>query len=346
VNPNLRDAVLNNHLVYFSDKILPLNQFSDGSIDPQKDSRSLYLSEQDYTILSDHIKTIEPTGEKLSTDSLDEVEIVEFSPNRLSLETSTGNQQFLTMLQTNFKGWKAFIDNQPTPIYTSNFNFRTILLPEGKHVVRFEYKNNKILVLYFISNFVFIICALFLLGNWIYKVNPERKLSLFIPLTLLAFILIQGIRFLTVQDTNLKMYEACTQPWLKKDPIFSYQPDFRSELPEKNSILVDTNMEFLNIAEIVNEDGILKNGTLVVRAKVLPDTYRNAIIVSQILRNDKSLEWHSTKIENHIESLGQWNDLFYIRNFYKLEQNDAIQIYIWNNGRSRLRIADISVDYY
>ncbi len=344
--PNLREAVLNNHLTYFSDNILPLNQFSDSNINPQKDSRSLYLSEQDYTFLSDHFMRSDNKDEQLSTDSLDEVEIVEFSPNRVSLETKTLNPQFLTLLQTNFKGWNAFIDNQPTPIYTSNFNYRTILLPQGKHVVRFEYQNNKILVLYFFSNILFIVCVLFLLGRWIYKENPESKSFLFIPLFLLAVILTLSLRSLTAEDTYVKTYEANTQPWLKKDPIFSFQPYSENELSGEKSILVDEDRMFQPIATIVNEDEKLKNGTLVVRAKILPETYSNALIVSQISGYEQAIGWHGSKIETQIETLNQWNDIFYIRNFYQLKPNEGINIYLWNIGNSRFRIDDISVEYY
>ena len=236
--PNLRNAVLNNHLTYFSDEILPLNQFSDSRIDPQKDSRSLYLSEQEYTSLSDRIKANLKPGEQLSPDSLDEVKIIDFSPNRVSLETKTSNQQFLTLLQTNFKGWNAYIDNQSTPLYTSNFNYRTILLPKGNHVVKFEYKNNKLLILYIISNVLFMITVLFLMGHWIYLSNHKTKVFLIVPLLVLAVILTLCFRSLTAKDENVKMYEAYVNRWSTKDPIYNYQPDNTNEKYTYDSITV------------------------------------------------------------------------------------------------------------
>ncbi|HSH19497.1 MAG TPA: hypothetical protein VLA03_03540, partial [Draconibacterium sp.] len=133
--PNLKNAVLNNPLFYFSDKILSLKQFNDDNIEPQKNAQDLYFSDDDFKTLSQ--KTVE-------IDSSGTIEIVEFSPNQVTVETNSKSDQLFTMLQTNFKGWKAFIDNQDAPIYTSNFNYRTIFLPKGKHTVRYEYSNNKI----------------------------------------------------------------------------------------------------------------------------------------------------------------------------------------------------------
>jgi len=353
--PNLRNAVLNNHLTYFSDEILPLNQFSDSSIDPQKDSRSLYLSEQEYTSLSDRIMAIVKAGEQLSTDSLDEVKIVDFSPNRVSLETKTSNQQFLTLLQTNFKGWNAYIDNQSTPLYTSNFNYRTILLPKGNHVVKFEYRNKKLLILYIISNVLFMITVLFLFGRWIYLGNHKTKVFLIVPLFVLAVILTLCFRCLTTKDENVKMYEAYVNRWSTKDPIYSYQPDNTDEkftydsitvFSGEKSIIVDESTEFLTVVELINEDEKLNNGTLVVSAKLFPDSYNNALIVSQISGEDPATGWHGSKIESQIENLNQWNDLFYIRNFYQIKQNESIKVYIWNNGKSSFRIDDIIVNYY
>jgi len=332
-----------------------LNQFSDSSIDPQKDSRSLYLSEQEYTSLSDRIMAIVKAGEQLSTDSLDEVKIVDFSPNRVSLETKTSNQQFLTLLQTNFKGWNAYIDNQSTPLYTSNFNYRTILLPKGNHVVKFEYRNKKLLILYIISNVLFMITVLFLFGRWIYLGNHKTKVFLIVPLFVLAVILTLCFRCLTTKDENVKMYEAYVNRWSTKDPIYSYQPDNTDEkftydsitvFSGEKSIIVDESTEFLTVVELINEDEKLNNGTLVVSAKLFPDSYNNALIVSQISGEDPATGWHGSKIESQIENLNQWNDLFYIRNFYQIKQNESIKVYIWNNGKSSFRIDDIIVNYY
>ena len=100
--PNLRNAVLNHHLVYFSDVILPLSQFNDSTFDPVTNRDDLYIPDDNYKILANKNVKVEPT---------DFIKFLEFSPNKISVETGTANDQFLTMLQTNFKGWKAFIAN-------------------------------------------------------------------------------------------------------------------------------------------------------------------------------------------------------------------------------------------
>lgn len=344
--PKLKDAVLNNHLFYFSDKILPLKHFSDSSINIQNNNKYLYLSDEDFSALSD--KTV-------AIDNLDKISILEFLPNAVKIETNTQNDQFLTMLQTNFKGWKAFIDNKYTPIYTSNFNYRTIFLPKGNHIVRYEYKNRRLLILYIISNAFFIFCVLFLLGYWLHKKSFKRRYVFFIPLVVLFMFILLSIKCMTYKNSNLGTHQVYSNRWSTKNAIISYKKNFENELigcdsvkgfTDKNCFNVDSNIEFLPIANFVNEDQKLNSSTMVVTTNIFPKSYSQALIVSELIRTNQPSEWHATKLEKQIENLNQWNDIIYQRNFYNLNEKDSIKVYLWNPKKSEFRIDNIIVDFY
>ena len=343
---NLKNAVLNNHLFYFSDKILPLKLFSDSSIETKNKTKFLYLSDKDFSALSDKM---------VASNDSDKITILKFLPSEVAIETKTQNDQFLTMLQTNFKGWKAFIDDKYTPIYTSNFNYRTVFLPKGNHIVRYEYKNKRILILYIISNAFFILSLLFLLSYWLRRKNFKKKLVIFIPLVLLFILILLSVKCMTYKDLNIGTLQAYRNRWSKEDAIISYRKDYKNELIYHDSVkelasnkgfVLDSTIEFLPILNFVNEDQKLNSNTMVVTMKIYPDSYREAFIVSELIRTNKQSEWHAMKIEKQIENLNQWNDIIYCRNFYNLEDKDNIKVYLWNPKKSKFRMDNVFVNFY
>lgn len=344
--PNLKNAVLNNHLFYFSDTIFPLEHFADSLIDKQKDAAHLYFSDADFKTLS---------AKNGSIDSTATIKITQFSPNKVIVETDSKTDQFLTMLQTNFKGWKAFIDNTNTPIYTSNFNYRTIFLPKGTHSVRFEYSNNKVLVLYILSNICFLFSVLLLIGIVVRNSNLPGKTFVFIPLVLLMLIAFFVLKRLAVSDKNHTTNEVLAERWANKTSVFQFKKDFETEPDKKtseDSILykpgfkINPEMEYFPITEFPVDNKMCGAGTLVVTAKVFSDKYPEALVVSDVTGSNVPDTWHASKIERQMEQPGQWNDLIYCRNFYELNENDTIKVFIWNLNKTGFEIDNITVDFY
>jgi hypothetical protein len=56
----------------------------------------------------------------------------------------------LVFSETNFPGWRAFVDGIPTPIYTANHLFRGIFVGTGVHKVVFKFQPTCILLSFFI----------------------------------------------------------------------------------------------------------------------------------------------------------------------------------------------------
>jgi hypothetical protein len=46
----------------------------------------------------------------------------------------------VTFSETAYPGWKAYLDGQPTPIYTANDAFRALFVPVGNHQIEFKYQ--------------------------------------------------------------------------------------------------------------------------------------------------------------------------------------------------------------
>ncbi len=74
-----------------------------------------------------------------STDDDDKVSIVHWEPNSITISTSAHGKRFLLLSETYFPGWKAAVDGRDTSIYRSNYIFRGLVVPPGKHTVIFRY---------------------------------------------------------------------------------------------------------------------------------------------------------------------------------------------------------------
>jgi uncharacterized membrane protein YfhO len=46
----------------------------------------------------------------------------------------------LVLSETNYPGWKAWLDDQPTPIIPTDIALRGIVVPAGAHRVRMEFR--------------------------------------------------------------------------------------------------------------------------------------------------------------------------------------------------------------
>jgi hypothetical protein len=68
------------------------------------------------------------------------VHALSFTNNTVTIDVESSQAGYLVLADSNYPGWRAFIDSRPTAIFTANFLFRGIDLPAGRHSVRFEYR--------------------------------------------------------------------------------------------------------------------------------------------------------------------------------------------------------------
>ncbi|RJQ27892.1 hypothetical protein C4577_00425 [Candidatus Parcubacteria bacterium] len=68
------------------------------------------------------------------------VEIVNYTPNKVAIDTTTTQEEVLVLADQYEKGWTATIDGQITPISRANLIFRAIKIPPGTHRIVFSYQ--------------------------------------------------------------------------------------------------------------------------------------------------------------------------------------------------------------
>ncbi|NCN58335.1 YfhO family protein [Candidatus Microgenomates bacterium] len=66
--------------------------------------------------------------------------ITSYTPNRVEIETDSRCPAILFLSDNYYPGWNAYIDEEKTKIYRSDYSFRAVTVPEGIHKVQFKYE--------------------------------------------------------------------------------------------------------------------------------------------------------------------------------------------------------------
>ncbi len=73
-------------------------------------------------------------------DTSSRVTLTEYSLNHLNFESNNAHEGFAVFSDIYYPlGWKAYIDNEETPIINTNYVLRGIFIPAGNHKIRFEF---------------------------------------------------------------------------------------------------------------------------------------------------------------------------------------------------------------
>ena len=251
--PNLRDAVLNNHLVYFSDHIFPLSQFNDSLVNPELHSNYLFFSDSIYNQLKVN---------SVSANTSDSAQITEFGPNNVRIETRTAANQYLTIIQSNYKGWAAFVDNVKVPIYSSNFNYKTIFLPKGKHTVNFRFRNNAVLWTYIFSNLFFVGILVFFAAYLLLRKTNSRFISVSFALVVFCALLILLLVRINVKRETETSNQQINRRWNNVPSAVHLDENFESVRNNlkydsvtvysgKRSLVIDSITDYSPTMEIV-----------------------------------------------------------------------------------------------
>ncbi len=83
--------------------------------------------------------TAQPRLSFSSPDNQGTTNILLYKSTVVELEVSSPIRQHLILSDTYMPGWKAFVNGEKVPFVQSSHPFREIEIPEGKHIVKFEY---------------------------------------------------------------------------------------------------------------------------------------------------------------------------------------------------------------
>ncbi|RPI18069.1 MAG: hypothetical protein EHM58_07020 [Ignavibacteriae bacterium] len=81
-------------------------------------------------------------GVKIDTpDSTAAAEVTGYALHDITVNVNASGNNLLYLSETYYpSGWNAYIDGQPTEIFKTNYLFRSIVVPKGKHSVEFKFE--------------------------------------------------------------------------------------------------------------------------------------------------------------------------------------------------------------
>lgn len=85
------------------------------------------------------VGVIEGKNNQLMTNwSVGSANVNLYTANKIIIDTENKGTGFLILTDTFYPTWKAFIDDKSTTTYLTDYNFRGVIVPGGRHVVEFR----------------------------------------------------------------------------------------------------------------------------------------------------------------------------------------------------------------
>ncbi|MCX6044834.1 MAG: YfhO family protein [Chloroflexi bacterium] len=103
----------------------------------------------------------------------DQTKIIAYHPEQVTIQIRTAQSALLVLSDSAYPGWSATLDDQPTPIYTTNYLFRGVSVPAGDHTVSFRYQPASWRHGLWISGLSLLFCLLLLVGYFWSKIHKR-----------------------------------------------------------------------------------------------------------------------------------------------------------------------------
>jgi uncharacterized membrane protein YfhO len=68
---------------------------------------------------------------------LGDAQVINYQNDKVLIKTNNPGEGFLVLTDSYYYNWHATIDGQEAPIYLTDYNFRGIITPRGKHTIEF-----------------------------------------------------------------------------------------------------------------------------------------------------------------------------------------------------------------
>ena len=150
--PQLLSEIEKNKILLLSDSIYHEKDLDKYKKDSLFNSTQLFFNEVDFSSLKQH---------KFESSVDDNAVLTAYNATSFNMNCSVKNERLLTLFQKEYYGWNAYINGEKAPIYKSNLNFMTLVVPPGKSKISFKYENMALTIAFYISA-GFILLAIFL----------------------------------------------------------------------------------------------------------------------------------------------------------------------------------------
>ncbi len=112
-------------------------------------------------------------------DTAASIQLLSKTNDIITYEAKTKHPQLAVFSEIYYeKGWKAYIDNKEAPILKSNYLLRSLVIPEGTHSVKFEFKPASYydnILFAQICEAISILLILILLGSWAKSLKTKQE---------------------------------------------------------------------------------------------------------------------------------------------------------------------------
>ena len=85
-----------------------------------------------------------------------------FSPHQIDIQAEAEAPAVLSVAQSFYPAWSAFLDGKEVPIFHANYSFQGIAVPAGKHEIKFIYRDRQFRIGAIISVFSLSVCVAWL----------------------------------------------------------------------------------------------------------------------------------------------------------------------------------------
>ncbi|MEW6097151.1 MAG: YfhO family protein [bacterium] len=117
-----------------------------------------------------------PESQLDSSTQITTAQIMDFSPNKITLEAYLEKNGLLFLSEIYYPGWTAYVDGKESKIYCANYTFRALALTPGKHTIKFIYAPHSFKMGIKISLFS-LLCFLIIITSYPFIVRSHKVTS-------------------------------------------------------------------------------------------------------------------------------------------------------------------------
>ncbi len=174
VTKDIQEVFRGSAIVYRNNLALPrAYMVGDARVIPNTDSALSFMKRRGWNPKNTAVVD-RPLGITLpATPLVDSTVVRQRLPDKLIVETRTNRAALLVVGDVYAHGWKAWVDDKPTPIAITDVAFRGVPVPAGNHTIRFEFDPDALTTGRTISLVLFMILLAF--GAWFALTAVRRR---------------------------------------------------------------------------------------------------------------------------------------------------------------------------